>query len=295
MADALEALTQINLDDLVNAFGWQHQRWLRRLVRMLFFKTAQDFAQQMLDFDAAIGSRGLAEAACMTEQLYVRDVRLYGADCIPDEPAIFVANHPGVTDTLALMAVLAVPDLRIIALDRPFLLSLPNIYHHLFFVTEQPEERVALVRRVHRHLQAGGSILTFPAGEQEPDPETQAGAAESLSSWTDSVGVFVRLSPATPIVPVCVSGVNWDKLIQHPITHLRRTPLDQHLLASALQLLANVSLHVRPVDVKVQVGAPIRASDLGSTDTAAIHRAVLASMKSLIQTSPRGEGTSIFR
>src|SRR5512142_899584 len=136
MPDALQSLTQINLDDLVNAFGWQRQPVLARLVRALFFKTAQDFARQMLDFDSAIASRGIAEASCMTEQLYARDVRIYGADCIPSEPAIYLANHPGMTDTLALMAALAVPDLRVIALDRPFLLSLPNVKRQLFFVTD---------------------------------------------------------------------------------------------------------------------------------------------------------------
>ncbi len=291
---ALAALTQINLDDLVNAFGWQDRRLLAALVRSLFFKSGQDFAQQMLDFDAAIGSRGLAEAACMTEQLYARDVILHGADCIPDEPAIYLANHPGMTDTLAVMATLAVPDLRVIALDRPFILSLPNLTHHLFFVNDEPHERVALIRRVHRHLQSGGSILTFPAGHTEPDPETQTGAAESLQEWADSIGVFVRLSPHIPIVPVCIRNVNWDKAIQHPITRLRREPLDQHLLASALQLLANVSLRMRLVDVKIQVGAPIRASELGTTDTRVIHRAVLAAMSSLIERPPVGKGISIF-
>ncbi len=294
MSDPLHALTQINLDDLVNAFGWQNRPLLSWLVRTVFFRSGRDFAQQMLDFDAAIGSRGLAEAACLTEQLYARDVRLYGADCIPSEPAIYLANHPGMTDTLALMAALAVPELQVIALDRPFLLSLPNLTQHLFFVKDEPHERVALVRQIHRRLQAGGSILTFPAGHTEPDPDTQTGAVESLQDWTDSVGVFVRLSPSVPIVPVCIRNVNWDKAIQHPITRVRREPLDQHLLASAIQLLANVSLHMRPVTVKIQVGSPVRASDLGTTDTTAIHRAVLASMKSLIQKPPRGQGVSIF-
>src|SRR5512143_3151829 len=133
MPNALQALAQINLDDLINAFGWQDQPFLARLVRTVFFKTAQDFARQMLAFDSAIAARGLAEAACMTEQNYVRAVRLYGADCIPSEPAIYLAIHPGMTDTLALMAALMVPELRIIALDRPFLLSLPNVKQQLFF------------------------------------------------------------------------------------------------------------------------------------------------------------------
>ncbi len=294
MNDALQALTQINLDDLINAFGWQHQPFLARLVRRVFYKTGEDFARQMLVFDSDIASRGLEEAACRAERLYVRDVRLYGADRLPDEPAIYLANHPGMTDTLALMAALAVPDLRIIALDRPFLLSLPNLSHHLFFLGDSPQERASLVRRVHRHLQAGGSILTFPAGHTEPDPDTQTGALASLDSWTESAGVFVRFSPQTPIVPVCIRNVNWDVAIRTPLARLRRAALDQHLLSSALQLLANVSLQLRPVSVTIQVGTPISAGELGSTDMAVIHRAVLASMRSLMAACPPGGGISIL-
>jgi len=291
---ALQALTSINLDDLVNAFGLSGQALRAGLVRKVFFKAARDFAGQMLDFDAAIASRGLAEAACITERLYVRDVELYGADCLPDEPSIVLANHPGLTDTLALFAALARPGLRVIALDRPFLLSLPNLSQQLFFVTEQPHERVALVRRVHRHLQAGGSLLTFPAGHTEPDPDVHPGAIESLQSWTDSVGVFVRLRPQTPVVPVCVRSVTWDRTTDSPLVRSRRTQDDRQLLASALQLLANVMLHARPVTVKIQVGEPIRASQLGTTDTKTIHEAVLRTMRALIETGPRGLGVSVL-
>ena len=294
MADPLEALTEINLDDLANAFGWQRHRLLARLIRTVFFKSAQDFAAQMLAFDAAVGSRGLEEAACLTERQYVREIRLYGSANLPEEPAIYLANHPGMTDTLALFAAVPAMDLRVIALDRPFLLSLPNLTRHLFFVTEDAAQRASLVRRVHRHLRAGGSIMTFPSGHTEPDPDTQTGATESLDSWTDSVGVFVRLSPDVPIVPVCVRGVNWDKAINHPVARLRREALDQHLLASAFQLLANVSLNMRPVAVSVQVGRPIRASELGSTDTRAIHDAVLKEMRCLIETRPAGDGLRVL-
>jgi 1-acyl-sn-glycerol-3-phosphate acyltransferase len=291
--DALDSLTQINLDDLVNAFGWQDQHLLARMVRAIFFKTAQDFARQMVELDAAIGSRGLAEAACLAERLYVRDVRLFGAENLPgDGPSIFLANHPGMTDTLALFAALARPDLRVIALDRPFLLSLPHLSGHLLYVTDQPDQRVALVRRVHRHLRSGGSILTFPAGHTEPDPDVHPGAIESLQTWTDSVGVFLRLAPETPVVPVCIRRVSWDKTANHPLVRLRRSSDDRQLLASALQLLSNVALHIRPVTVQIQIGAPIRASELGSTSTPVIHQAVLRSMKALIANRPQGEGVS---
>src|SRR5512143_1982141 len=164
MSTPHESLTEINLDDLVRAFGWQDQPRLARMARTVFRKTASDFAAQMLGFDEAIGVRGLAEAACITERLYARDVQVYGAERLPGGPCIILSNHPGMTDTLALFAALARPDLRVIALDRPFLPSLPTLTRHLDFLTSRPDERVSLVRRVHRHLLGGGSILTFPAG-----------------------------------------------------------------------------------------------------------------------------------
>ncbi len=294
MPGALEALTRINLDDLVNAFGWQNHRLLTPLTRAVFLRPARDFAQRMLEFDEGIGARGLAEAACLSERGYVRDVQLFGAGRLPDGPCIIVSNHPGMTDTLALFAALARPDLRVIALDRPFLLSLPNLKQQLYFVTEQPHERASLVRRVHRHLKAGGSILTFPAGHTEPDPEVSTGAIESLASWTDSVGVFVRLLPETAVVPVCVRGVIWSKTANHPLVRFRRTDDDRQLLASAMQLLSNIVLNTRPVTVKIQVGEPIRVADLGSTNTEVIHRAVLSSMRCLIDSAPAGEGQSVL-
>ena len=146
--------------------------------------------------------------------------------------------------------------------------------------------------RVVRHLKSGGSVLTFPAGHNEPDPDVYPGAVPSLQSWTDSVGVFLRLAPETAVVPVCVRGVSWVAAAHHPLVHLRRTADDQQLLASAMQLLSNVALRRRPVTVKVQIGDPIYASDLGSTDTAVIHRAVLRSMQSMLEHVPAGEGQS---
>ena len=292
--DALERLTAINLDDLVNAFGWQHLPVPARLVRAMFRRTAQDFAGQMLAFDATIGSRGLEEAACLTERLFVQDVRLYGAELLPDGPTLMLANHPGMTDTLALLAALARPDLKIIALDRPFLLSLPNLARQLLYVTDEPLERVSLVRRVHRHLKAGGSILTFPSGHTEPDPANYPGAVESLQTWTDSVGVFVRLAPETAIVPICVRNVTWDWAVNHPLARRRNDPLDHMLLASAFQLVANVSFKLRPVTVQIQVGCPIYARDLGTTDTAVLHQAVLDEMKTLIECPPHGDGVSVL-
>ncbi len=290
----LETLTAINLDDLVNAFGWQERPFLARAARRIFSTTARSFAQQMLDFDAAIGECGMAEAACLTERLYARDVRVFGSELLPKGPFLALANHPGLTDTLALFASLERRDLKIIALNRPFLMALPNLSKQLFFVTENPAERVSLVRRVSSFLRAGGSLLTFPAGHTEPDPDVYRGAIESLSLWADSVEIFIRLAPETAVIPVCVRGVASEYFAHHPLTRLRRTADDQQLLASVLQLLWNVIFRARPVTVRVQIGHPISIKEIGSTAMQLLHETVLAEMKRLMASPPVGNGVSVL-
>ena len=292
MTSPLETLTQINLDDLINALGIQNNPTLTRITRSLFHGAARKFAKQMIEFDSLAGTRGLAEAARLTERLYVRDVRVFGANYLPDSAFLALSNHPGMTDTLALFAALKRNDLKIIALDRPFLLSLPNISKQLFYVTENPNDRVALVRHVSAHLRNGGSILTFPAGHNEPDPDVYDGAVDSLQSWTDSVGVFLRIAPQTPIIPILVRSVVWKKMANSPIIRIKATRDERELLVVALQLLAMVMFNIKPVTVTVQIGKPITVKELGTNETQVIHQAVLAEMKRLIENSPEGEGKS---
>ena len=104
MTSPIENLTQINLDDLVNAFGIQNHRTLTCITRFIFLGAARKFAKQMIDFDSMAGTRGLAEAARLMERLYVRDVRVFGAERLPDSAFLALSNHPGMTDTLALFS-----------------------------------------------------------------------------------------------------------------------------------------------------------------------------------------------
>ncbi len=292
MTSPTETLTQINLDDLNNALGIQNHPMLTHITRFLFRGAARKFAKQMIDFDTMAGAHGLSEAARLTERLYVREVRVFGADHLPDSAFLALSNHPGMTDTLALFAALKRNDLKIIALDRPFLLSLPNISKQLYYVTENSADRVALVRHVSAHLRNGGSILTFPAGHNEPDPDVYDGAVDSLRSWTDSVGVFLRLAPQTPILPIVVRNVVWKRMAYSPIIRIKRTRDERELLVVALQLLAMVMFDIKPVSVIVQIGKPITVKELGTTETQVIHQAVLAEMKRLIENRPEGKGKS---
>src|SRR5512135_3049690 len=167
----VETLTQINLDDLISSFGWENHPFLARLLRRTFVAPPQKFAHQMVEFDSAIHDRGLVEAARLAARNYVDDIRIFGRERIPGSTFLALSNHPGMTDTLSLFAALNRPDLKIIALDRPFLNALPNMSKQLAYVTEDSAARFMLIRRVSAHLRNGGAALTFPAGQIEPDPD----------------------------------------------------------------------------------------------------------------------------
>ena len=150
-------------------------------------------------------------------------------------PVVILANHPGMTDTVALLASLASrPDLLVIALDRPFLRALANVAKQLIFVADEDASRMSVVRAVAKHLKQGGALLTFPAGDIEPDPATfgRRRAVESVGRWSDSFALFARLAPLTRFVPAIVSHVISPQARRHGLTRLRRTAQNKGRLCS---------------------------------------------------------------
>lgn len=294
MPSPLDILTQINLDDLVTAFGWEHQPFLASLLRRTFTNPARRFAGQVVGFDHDVGQTNLAEASRqLMRKHYVKDVRVYGRENVPaNGPVLFLANHPGMADTISLFTAINRPDLKIIALHRPFLAALPNTTKQLFYIDDDPTKRLNAVRQVSTHLREGCSVLTFPAGVIEPDPDVYNGSLTALDSWTDSAGVFIRFARDTRIVPVLVSGVIWEKAARHWIPRLKSTRLEREKLAAALQLLMLITRNARPNVVHVRFARPITMDEVGSTDAHAIHQLVIERMKDLIKTSHKAEGIS---
>lgn len=286
MTSNLETLTEINLDDLVSSFGWQNSPLLSRLLRFFFRNPARTFAQHMVEYDDIVGAHGIVEGAWNLSRRYVKDVRILGTDRIPDSAFLALSNHPGMTDTITLFAALNRKDLRIIALDRPFLNALPHSTAQLFYVYDDPAKRMTLVRQVSAHLKKGGAVLTFPAGHIEPDPDVYPGAVDSLKEWTDSVGVFIRMAPEAAILPVLARNVVAKKYANHWLLKIKKTKEEKEKLATALQLLGMVMFNEKPVTVTIQIGKPIYAKDLGTNETEVIHQAVLAEMKKLIENPP---------
>src|SRR5262245_51319230 len=148
MPSPLNILTEINLDDLVTAFGWEKQLFLASILHKTFAGPAKRFAEQILNFDTDVGQSNLAEASRqLMRKHYVKDVRVHGREHVPPTgPVLFLANHPGMTDTISLFAAINRPDLKIIALHRPFLASLPNTTKQLFFIDDDPAKRLNAIR-----------------------------------------------------------------------------------------------------------------------------------------------------
>lgn len=283
MNAALSNLTKINLDDLTASFGWQGAPMLASALRALFHAPARKFARQMLRFDADVAARGLSAAAQELFHQYAQSLQVFGAENLPAEgPALFLSNHPGMVDTLALFIAIRRPDLKIIAVERPFLQALQNTSRQLIFTSSDPSRGMAAARQAAACLKAGGAALTFPAGKIEPDAAVYPGALEALEGWSESAGVFLRFAPQTKIIPAFVSGVLWEKAVKHPLTRLKREREERERLGAALQLLARIVFDKRPLRVSVQFAQPVTIAEVGSSDPAAIHAKVIERMKGLI-------------
>ncbi len=283
---SVDTLTEINTDDLLDAVGLA--RWartpLRPLWRSLFRPPARRFAEAAREFDAQVAARGLAHGSAWMLQRMTGGLEVLGSAQVPAAgPLCVLANHPGMTDTVALIASLATrPDLRVIALDRPFLRALPAVARQLLFVPENDAAgRRAVVRAAVRHLQQGGALLTFPAAGIEPDPAVHgaARALAALDGWSGSFAVFARLVPQTVCLPALVSRVLDPHAQRHPLTRLRRRREDREKLAAALQVA--LTRYQRGV-VRVAFGAPLRFEAGGAAPHEAPHDALRARLAALI-------------
>ncbi|MFN8494071.1 MAG: hypothetical protein U0350_41115 [Caldilineaceae bacterium] len=255
LSSQLDELTRINTFDLLKAFGLENVKHGRSLLDALCWWPARQFAHKIVQYDKLVGEAGLQAAGAWALTAFEAQLKLVGQENIPPQgPVLLLANHPGMTDTVALFASIPRSDLRILAAVRPFLQALPHTAQRLIYIDEAAHNNLAAVRTAAYHLRNGGAALTFPAGKIEPDPALLPGAVAALQQWSASIALFARLAPATQIVPVLVAGVLSAKAQRTPIRYLRRTKKDQEWLASTLQIIVPA---YRPVQVQVSFGAPL--------------------------------------
>jgi len=282
----LNNLIGVNIQDFLTAFGLKDLRAGRKLVDALCWYPARRFAEDMIRYDQMVAEQGLQNPSQEFLERYTRDVEVIGLENIPGSgPVLILSNHPGMTDTLVLFSSIPRDDLRIIAAERPFLRALPNVSDYLINVAEEPGQRIGVVRAAASHLRTGAAILTFPAGEIEPDPAWMSGAIEALGRWSESVAIFTRLVPDVAVVVALVSGVAWPAAFRSPLTRLRRERKDREHLGAALQALVQLLVpFYKPVRTRVEFSHAFKPVMLaGSTESSAVMQVITSQVRSLIE------------
>src|SRR5215216_3719829 len=182
---ALETLTAINTQEMLDAIGLERVRRGRALLEKICLPASKRFAHQIASYDELVGARGLREASLWILEKHIKRLEVSGRRNIPAEgPLLVVSNHPGLSDAMALFASLPRNDLRTVASERAFLLALNHTSQHLIYL--QSGEQNGSLRKISKHLRTSGAVLLFPGGRVEPDPATMAGANESLQCWSKS-------------------------------------------------------------------------------------------------------------
>ena len=274
----LELLTGILAREGAEALGWERGRPGGAAARALLRPAARRVAREFVATDGAFASRTLPDAARWTLEHFAASLEVAGLDRVPRSgPVLLVANHPGLTDAVALLAALDRPDVRIVAADYPFLHAMRGLGRHLIFLGANGASQLGWIRAVSRDLRRGGVVLLFPAGRLEPDPAV-LGTEGALLPWSASVEVIRRLAPEAQIVPAAVTGVLSPRAFGHPLTRVRRTARDRQRVATLVQM---ISPHYRRVGARIAFGVPLAAS-IDSTVSAVL----AARMRELIFDPP---------
>lgn len=235
------ALTRINLADFVAALGLSEhplRAYLVPLLTPLLKPSAVNFAREVLHIDALVASHGLQHAMAQVVARYAGGLERIGESRLPkDGPLLIVANHPGLTDGPALLASIPRPDVKVVALNRPFLQALPNISSRLFYMSERASARRGATLQMVRFLREGGCLVVFAGGKIEPDPMHDPAASHCLSEWSQSAAMFSALVPELRILPVVIGGVIHPAARRNPLVYLRRTPKDREWLGATLQVV----------------------------------------------------------
>lgn len=122
-------------------------------------------------------------------------------------PLLILCNHPGLGDFLALLEMLQRSDIRVIVKQRELLADKRHLLAHCIVMNDSMSSKAQALKEGIRHLQQGGTLVVFPAGEIEDEPGSKPKADNaSLKPWipvADSIarrcmrdGIPLKILPA---------------------------------------------------------------------------------------------------
>ncbi|MEK6227580.1 MAG: lysophospholipid acyltransferase family protein [Chloroflexota bacterium] len=245
------------------------------LVRRLIGPVANHVAGRFVTYDRALGEAGMLHGSTWIVDDATGGLAVEGRERVPARgPLLVVANHPGLSDAVALLAALGRDDAWIVTANYPFLRAMRLASRRFLFVSDDRSDRLSAFRRIVSRLRAGETVIVFPAGGLELDPALSRDAAlASLASWSRSLELLGRLASGTVVVPAAVSGVVSQSAFDHPLSKRRGVPKERQRMATLLQFALP---GYRSNRVSISFGAPIAG------DTCDLHAAAIDAMRSLI-------------
>src|SRR3989454_3696257 len=226
------------------------------VVRRLIRPVADHLAGRFVRYDRALGEAGMRHGSAWIVDEATGGLAVEGREGVPARgPLLVVANHPGLSDAVALLAALGREDAWIVTANYPFLRAMRLASRRFVFVSDDRSDRLSAFRSIVSRLRKGETVLVFPAGGLELDPALSRDAAlASLATWSRSIELLARLARDTPVVPAVVSGVVSPSAFDHPLAKRRGLPKERQRMATLLQFALRA---YRENPVRIRFGAAI--------------------------------------
>jgi 1-acyl-sn-glycerol-3-phosphate acyltransferase len=246
------------------------------VVRRLIGPVANHVADRFVTYDRALGEDGMRQGSVWIVDDATGGLAVENRERVPTNgPLLVVANHPGLSDAVALLAALGRDDASIVTANYPFLRAMRLASRRFLFVSDDRAKRLSTFRSIVSRLRCGETVIVFPAGGLELDPAlSPAAALASLATWSRSIERLARLARGTVVIPAAVRGVVSRSAFDHPLARRRGALKERQRMATLLQLALPA---YRGNPVRITFGLPI-AFHAGSD----VHAAVIDAMRTLI-------------
>ncbi len=234
-----EQLYQTAVNGTLFSLNIPNAAWSRWLVGRLVGGWLSNILDVALEFDRKIVDESLTSACDWISGKCGLPILVNGGHRVPSEgPVLLAANHPGYFEGMAIAAQLPRQDLKVLVGGIPYFSHLPNMKKRIMYTDRSTEKNIHALRKVIQHLRSGGTVLIFPTGHADPDPDYMDGAHRRFEDWSDSIALILRRVPETQLVPVVVSGILEPQFLNHPLARMQSEMVPMQRVAGFFQIYA---------------------------------------------------------